>query len=272
MRKPATALIVAFALVLALLGVMALETTQAQAVATPEGSVAEEKTDWSRFLRGRETTSMATTEWNRFLCPSKKPQALKVPAFAPGVTEALSAMDLSSEKFVLRISQLPETALRHLPNWSKARQEQVALLARFIRNQNGSVDTLSAWRQAAAFVHYGRKYGVPVDLAVAVANTESHFNSAAKSRYGALGIMQVVWRIHHRLLQVNGIITSDELHDPEKGIAAGCLLLGRYLRAYGSRDKALGRYYGGSAKVYMRRINTRLASLKKYADSIAATM
>lgn len=271
MRRLTAALIVVAAAAIVLLGVMVLETTQAQAVAPP-GGPEPEPTNWSRFLMGRETTSMATTDWNRFLVKPAAKGTPKIPTFHAAVTDALASMDLSAAELALWVRQLPETALRYLPNWSQARQEQVGLLARYIRSQNDSVDALSAWRQAAAFVHYSRKYGVPVDLAVAVANTESHFNSEARSRYGAMGVMQVVWRVHQRLLQVNGILSPDELHDPEKGIAAGCLLLGRYLRAYGDRDKALGRYYGGSAAVYAKRINTRLANLRNYAASMAATL
>lgn len=271
MRKTAAAAIVTAAVIVALSGILILEATQAQAVGVAASAPTLSSSDWSRFLQGRNGSS--STGWDRFLLPpSARPQAPKTPLFHASIVEGLAAMDLTPDDLASWVSELPETALRHLASWSEARQEKTAVIARFIRTQNGRIDAPTAWREAAAFVHYSRKYGVPADLAVAVANTESHFDPQARSNYGALGVMQVVWRIHHRLLQVNGIIASDDLHDPEIGIAAGCLLLGRYLRAYGDTDRALGRYYGGSAKVYMRRINTRLANLKNYAASIAATL
>ena len=270
MRKPAATLILAVALIIALSGIVIVEAIEAQAAAPSEEATAE-SSGWSRFIQGRETP--ASGGWGRFLVkPKAKPLFSKTPVFHPSITEALLSMDITETDLTGWIRTLPETALRHLPSWSKNRQEQAALIARFIRSQNAKIDALTAWREAAAFVHYSRKYGVPTDLAVAVANIESHFNPQAKSGYGAMGVMQVVWRIHHHLLRVNGILSSDDLHNPEIGIAAGCLLLGRYLRAYGDTDRALGRYYGGSAKVYKKRINTRLANLRNYAASIAATL
>ncbi len=270
MRKPAATLILAVALIIALSGIVIVEAIEAQA-ATPSEEATAESSGWSRFIQGREPP--ASGGWGRFLVkPKAKPLSPPSPAFHPAITEALTSMEIPETDLTEWIRTLPETALRHLPSWSKTRQEQAALIARFIRSQNANIDALTAWREAAAFVHYGRKYGVPTDLAVAVANIESHFNPQARSGYGAMGVMQVVWRIHHHLLRVNGILSSDDLHDPEIGIAAGCLLLGRYLRAYGDTDRALGRYYGGSSKAYMRRINTRLSNLKNYAASIAATL
>ncbi len=65
---------------------------------------------------------------------------------------------------------------------------------------------------------------------VAVAHTESHFRPEAKSAAGAAGIMQVMWKVHAGLLRANGIMNEEDLNDPEMGIAAGSLLISRYLK------------------------------------------
>lgn len=143
-------------------------------------------------------------------------------------------------------------------------QNQTALISRYIQKQNSRIDDLTALREAIAFIHYSTKYEVPLDLVVAVANTESHFDPEAKSGHGSAGVMQVTWRVHAGLLQANGIFYEEDLHDPVKGIAAGTLLVSRYLKAYGTPQKALGRYYGGSASVYWNRVSKNLARLKKY--------
>jgi len=121
-----------------------------------------------------------------------------------------------------------------------------------------------AWREAAAFIHYCNKYNVPVDLAVAVANAESHFNPKAKSKRGALGVMQVMWRFHRNLMQANGILSPQELCNPEKGIAAGCLLLSRHLREKGSVEGALASYLGVASGTYQRRISQNMSKLARY--------
>ena len=150
-----------------------------------------------------------------------------------------------------------------------AASESTGSLSRFIQSQNGEVCRESALVQANAFWKYSLKYNVPLDLIVAVANTESHFRPDARSPAGAAGIMQVMWKVHAGLLQANGIMEEEDLLDPEMGIAAGSLLLSRYLKAYGDTKAALGRYYGGSATVYWNRISRNLAKVKN-AKVVAA--
>jgi len=142
--------------------------------------------------------------------------------------------------------------------------EQIAQLKEYIMRQNPRIAETTALEEASAFIHYSMKYNVPLDLVGAVANTESHFDPLVKSSHGSAGIMQITWRVHSALLQANGIKSEEELHDPRKGIAAGCLLISRYLKAYGNTQEALGRYYGGSATVYWGRISKNLARLRQF--------
>ncbi len=143
-----------------------------------------------------------------------------------------------------------------------ATAENIRNLAVFITEQNGNIPMESALIQAAAFWKYSIKYQVPLDLLVAMAHTESHFNPRARSGAGASGVMQVMWRIHSGVLQANGILTEEELYDPDLGIAAGSLVLSRYLRAHEDTQTALGRYYGGSASVYWGRVSRNLTKLR----------
>jgi soluble lytic murein transglycosylase-like protein len=158
----------------------------------------------------------------------------------------------------------PFLAARDIFNIIEITQEQVAQLKEYIIIQNPRIPETTALEEAYAFLHYSMKYNVPLDLVVAVANTESHFDPGAKSGHGSAGIMQVTWKVHSALLQANGIKSEEELHDPRKGIAAGCLLISRYLKEYGNTREALGRYYGGSASVYWGRVSKNLARLRQF--------
>jgi hypothetical protein len=144
----------------------------------------------------------------------------------------------------------------------QATAENIRNLAVFITEQNGNIPIESALIQATAFWKYSIKYRVPLDLLVAMAHTESHFNPRARSGAGAAGVMQVMWRIHSGVLQANGILTEEELFDPDLGIAAGSLILSRYLRAHDDTQTALGRYYGGSASVYWGRVSRNLTKVR----------
>ncbi len=181
----------------------------------------------------------------------------------PAVDAELRGMGLHRRYLLEWRDRHPTAALRHLWGMEERDQKTCARIARYILRQNRSIVPELAWVEAAALVHYSAKYGAPVELAVAVANTESHFNPTSLSSYGAMGVMQVVWRIHEGLLRANGILSGEELYNPDRGIAAGCLLLGRYLRAEGDTRDALGRYAGGAVDAYCGKVEGNMARFRR---------
>lgn len=206
-----------------------------------------------------ESPADAVSRWSRARVVSKRVMALDAT-----VATALTEMDLQLEDLVEWNLDHPESNLRKLWQMKPLDQKNASVIALYILHQNRSIDPKTAWREAVSFIHYSRKYGVPLTLAVAVANTESHFDPGARSSYGAIGVMQVVWRIHTNLLRAHGISNLEDLHDPEKGIAAGTLMLSRYLKAYGSTQKALGRYYGGPVENYWPKISKNMNRVTSY--------
>ncbi len=193
--------------------------------------------------------------------------AQHVEALEGTVISALGEMEIDADHLVKWYLDHPDSRINRLWAMQPAEQKNAAVIALYIRSQNGGVKPLTAWREAVAFVHYSKKYDVPITLTVAVANAESHFEPKARSGYGAMGIMQVVWRIHTNLLRANGIKTANELYDPEKGIAAGTLLLSRYLRAYETPQKALSRYYGGPVAKYWAKVSRNINRVKSWGLS-----
>jgi hypothetical protein len=180
------------------------------------------------------------------------------------VKRALRGMGLRTANFDEWIAQHPGTALSHLRYMPVTSQQFVASTAVFIRKSNSRIDAKTAWREATALVHYSAKYAVPYVLTTAVAKVESTFDPDAISSKGASGVMQVMWELHQQLLKANGITPApgaNPLADPEKAIAAGCLLLSRYIRAYGSVSNAMERYYGTNSETYQRKVNRNVASV-----------
>jgi hypothetical protein len=180
------------------------------------------------------------------------------------VVTATKEMGLSLEHFDVWAAEHPGSAVKNIKYMTPQMQKDVAGIALFIRKSNRRIDEKTAWREAAALVHYSAKYGVPAALTTAVAAAESSFNPDAVSSKGASGVMQVMWNIHNGLLRSNGIQATpgaNPLADPEHAIAAGCLLLSRYIRAYGSVQKAMDRYSGASSTSYRKKINVNIARL-----------
>jgi len=103
-------------------------------------------------------------------------------------------------------------------------------------------------RQRAAMralvAHEARAFGLPVDLALAVAKAESDFDPHALSHKGARGVMQIMpataigeYGIH-----------PDLLWNPRINVRLGLHFLRRLIRRYRGRiDLALSYYNGGSA-------------------------
>lgn len=89
-------------------------------------------------------------------------------------------------------------------------------------------------------------------LVLAVVAKESSFSPAARSSYGAVGLMQVVPRIH--ALAVARLRHPDGLWHPESNIETGTVILEGYVsHSHGNVRQALKRYSGG-ARQYPERV------------------
>ena len=229
----------------------------------------------SEFLElpGRKPYHLRFPEANPILsryAPNKPPSGAEI-GYSRHVMSAVKEMGISLDQFDEWIAAYPGSAIKHLKYMPESMQRDAANIVLFIRKSNCNIDKKTAWREAAALVHYSAKYGVPSALTTAVAQVESTFNPNAVSSKGASGVMQVMWEIHNGLLRSNGIQPSpgnNPLADPEHSIAAGCLLLSRYIRAYGSVQKAIDRYYGGTSANYHRKINVNIAKLMTHQSKL----
>jgi hypothetical protein len=119
------------------------------------------------------------------------------------------------------------------------------------------------------------RQGVPISLAMAVAQVESNFDPLARSHAGARGVMQIMPATAEGDLGVSRYA----LYDAQTNIEAGIRFLKHLIKVYDGRvDIALSHYNGGSAvnhhgelrvipatKRYVREV-TRLAEHYSYLD------
>lgn len=115
---------------------------------------------------------------------------------------------------------------------------------------------------------YCAAYSCPYSLALAVAETETHFDMDAVGTVGEVGIMQLSpgpGGAYHEALQE---ITRLDPTTPCGNIAAGCYLLGKYLQDYGDIEKAAMAYnmgVGGAVQTWKNGITSTEYSRKVIA-------
>ena len=163
-----------------------------------------------------------------------------------------TAFVAEAAKNVKRSDGHPSIIERALPeNVSEDGAMRIFSVYSYIREANPGLDALVALVQACAMDVYARETNLPLSLVVGVSQTESNFRPGAVSNMNARGTMQVMWKYHNGILKANGIPDEKHLHDPELGVAAGTIVLSRYLRAEQSIPGALARYYGKLENKYV---------------------
>lgn len=107
-------------------------------------------------------------------------------------------------------------------------------------------------RKYAEYVSvYAEAYDVPEDVIYAVIHTESHFDSAAVSSKGAVGLMQLLPKTFLWLTDdmLGEHLSEAVLYDPETNIRYGTYLLARLYTRYGDWNTAAAAYNAGSGNV-----------------------
>lgn len=189
-------------------------------------------------------------------------------SFDPAIHATLGKMGCSSGDLLAWGDEIPGSVLSTFWAWPVKKQREAAALALHLRSVNPALSPRACWRMGASFVVASMRFGVPLDLAVAVARAESGFNPAAKSRAGATGVMQVMPNLHRDLLALRfGASERWSLVDPEKAILAGSFLLAGYLREEGTAEGALSRYLGTFDKTYQDRVSRYRSEVQAAIDS-----
>jgi soluble lytic murein transglycosylase-like protein len=96
-------------------------------------------------------------------------------------------------------------------------------------------------RLRGAFVVAAKKANLPISLLVAVARAESHFDSSARSRAGAIGVLQ--------LMPATARALGVDPNDPQANVVAGARYLRSLYSRFGSSELALAAYNAGPTSV-----------------------
>lgn len=123
---------------------------------------------------------------------------------------------------------------------------------------------------APLFVRYGRLTNTAPKLLVAIAYHESGFKPTARSRVGAVGLMQVLpepraWpELRGRC---PGRMTAKALRDPEVNVCYGAHIFREFRRTH--RERALYAYNNGTGRRngYAERVYRSMTKLSHAADT-----
>lgn len=117
-------------------------------------------------------------------------------------------------------------------------------------NNNLSEKTKSVY--ADYIITASKKFKLNPALVAGIVIAESTGNVTSVSSAGAKGLMQVMWSVHGKSLNKKfGYNTAKDLHDPVKGLTAGCWIFKGYLeRKDNNIRKALSAYLGTSQSGY----------------------
>jgi peptidoglycan lytic transglycosylase len=98
---------------------------------------------------------------------------------------------------------------------------------------------------------HAANYGLDPAVVAAVIYQESKFRADARSRSGAIGLMQLLPRTAEGIATRTGgsEFRVADLYEPEINVRYGCWYLQSLLRKYGALETALAAYNGGQGNV-----------------------
>lgn len=170
------------------------------------------------------------------------------------------------------VKSASDTVKKTLDKNTSPREIELAMtIYNYMSEMNPKTDNMTLLELTASAIKYSQKYSAPLGLVIGVMQTESNFNPKALSSAGACGPMQVMWNIHKDALIANGITTRDALFTTDLGVAAGCLILSRYLRDERSVAGGLKRYYGALSGNYLSTTYSNWHTFELYASGIIKT-
>ncbi|WP_155801403.1 transglycosylase SLT domain-containing protein [Jonquetella anthropi] len=130
-------------------------------------------------------------------------------------------------------------------------------ISSFFRRFNPQLSQKTADQYSQYVCEASAHFGVDPALMGALIVRESGAKEKALSRSGAVGLTQVLWKVHKSTLPkaFSQIKTRKDLFEPENNIWAGTWIFSGYLKGAGGNEKAaLLRYLGRNNTLYVQQV------------------
>lgn len=231
--------------------VQVLDDFQVLAVEESTPQATEEETETTEIQQETIIEELALTDSAPLLAKGKY---VYVPVRVFAESEIFQ-WDLHYDSFFgLCISSLPGVPAKNA--WSEKETLYNRGLYAYIKEYNWNIPAATAQRYVFLFKRAGDVYSIDEKLLMAVAHKESTFNAGAVSRFGALGMMQIMPATGARYG-----LSNQQLLDPKVSISVGAMILSERIAAYGGDVvKGLSAYNQGSVTVSRGTYSTSYAS------------
>jgi len=168
-----------------------------------------------------------------------------------------------------RGARLPDVAAAPAPTGSAPEARVEALLSRYLTG----LAPFEVRRAAEAVVSEANRNGVEPELVLAVMHTESGYYNFARSRVGALGLMQIMPATGEMLAREAGLPWTgpDMLFEPALNVRLGTRYLALLHARYGNWTRALAAYNWGPGAID-RRLAEGEGLPVQYTDRIFARL
>jgi soluble lytic murein transglycosylase-like protein len=132
-----------------------------------------------------------------------------------------------------------------------------------LQRVNPSLSPEQRRRISAAVVRYSEKYGIDPQLVTAVLLVESSARPWARSRKGAIGLMQVMPHMALPLAPAGNLTTI------ESNVEAGCFILADNIRRLGEDDGISAYFWGSEIRdaSYLDRVREARAAVRRLSRS-----
>jgi soluble lytic murein transglycosylase-like protein len=138
-----------------------------------------------------------------------------------------------------------------------------ARIAAIVKTRNRELSDPESERIGRAVVRSATHYGLDPDLVTAVLIVESGARPWARSRKGAIGLMQVM------PYMVEDLGLAGNLSTIENNIEAGCLILADNIRRLGEDDGISAYFWGSDIRgvAYLARVRAAHAAVRRLSES-----
>jgi soluble lytic murein transglycosylase-like protein len=136
-------------------------------------------------------------------------------------------------------------------------------VAWILQRVNPALSSQQRQRIGAAVLRYSEKYGIDPQLVTAVLLVESSARPWARSRKGAIGLMQVMPHMAEPLEPAGNLTTI------ESNVEAGCFILADNIRRLGEEDGISAYFWGTEIRdaSYLDRVREARAAVRRLSRS-----
>lgn len=160
--------------------------------------------------------------------------------------------------------------VRYEENEPNSEMKEANRLEERVEELQPRLDPILRKKVVATVMINSKIYGLSPSLIIHLICRETvpPFNPFSKSRKDAIGLMQIMYKVHKKIIPELAELKSTKLYHIDNNIKFGCMILRDYITSSKNLDEALKKYVGGDLEEYVNDICRMMAEYEvgKYED------